>query len=293
MLKWLKLRNFQPHRKRTIVFDARITTIVGPTDSGKTAILRALRWVFFNRPQGVRFKTRGTKFTKASIGIDKHVVARKKGKKNSYKLDDGKELVAFKSDIPDPIKRILNVSDVNFQRQHDPVFWMSSTPGEVSKDLNRIVNLEVMDDALAEMASEVRKLTATCEVSQERLLSAEKERKKLLKAKQFHKEMRALAEQEARLYDLSEHDENLSSLIRSLKRSSSIIRKLPTFKGIDSLAEQAFALERKEEALAQAIDSIREQDAHIKTETIKLRKLEDQFHKTMKGRCPLCGQTMT
>ena len=40
----LSLHNFQCHEHLDIAFDPQLTTIVGPSDVGKTAILRALKW---------------------------------------------------------------------------------------------------------------------------------------------------------------------------------------------------------------------------------------------------------
>lgn len=40
----LRIQNFQAHKDTTIEFD-RITTIVGPSDTGKSAVLRAFKWV--------------------------------------------------------------------------------------------------------------------------------------------------------------------------------------------------------------------------------------------------------
>lgn len=292
MLKRAKLRNFQPHRRRTLEFDRQITTIIGPTDAGKTAILRALRWVFFNRPQGSNFKTRGTKFVKVEIDIGKHIITRTKGKKNSYKLD-GQELVAFKTGVPDPIKDILNLSDINFQRQHDPVFWFSNTPGEVSKDLNRIVNLEVIDNTLAVVANKLRKAKTEVEVSQERLQAAKEERRGLKWAKEFYKEAKAVAKLEEKLERDDSQLAALDSLIRQIKASSSRIQAIPSFKCAQTLFDEASALESQEDALESIIGEIREAEQEVKRTEVALNKAEAEYHKARRGKCPVCGKRMT
>lgn len=56
----LRIQNFQAHKDTTIEFD-RIATIVGPSDIGKSAVLRALKWVAKNEPKGISFVRDGDK----------------------------------------------------------------------------------------------------------------------------------------------------------------------------------------------------------------------------------------
>ncbi len=57
----LQLVNFQVHTGLIIDFSPGITTIVGPTDHGKSSILRALRWVCLNDLSGEQFIREGRK----------------------------------------------------------------------------------------------------------------------------------------------------------------------------------------------------------------------------------------
>ena len=49
----VSLSNFQSHVETRLQFagEGRLTVIVGPTDSGKTTIVRALKWVSITSPQ--------------------------------------------------------------------------------------------------------------------------------------------------------------------------------------------------------------------------------------------------
>jgi hypothetical protein len=92
---------------------------------------------------------------------------------NEYVLG-GEEYRAFGVGVPDTIKEFLNLSDVNFQGQHDPAFWLSDTAGQVSRNLNDIVNLGVIDGTLRAInrQSQDSKLAAA---HAEKLLVAAKE----------------------------------------------------------------------------------------------------------------------
>lgn len=165
MLEQLTIEDFQAHRKLSIKLDPAITTIVGPSDSGKSAVIRALIWLATNRPSGDSFIREGTKQTRVHLDVDGHVVTRcRGGSENTYTLDD-EELKAFGNDVPTEVARLLNISGINIQRQHDSPYWFSETAGEVSRQLNQIVDLTIIDRTLANLdkasratAAEIRTL---------------------------------------------------------------------------------------------------------------------------------------
>jgi len=58
MIKYLQIQNFQSHKDSLLEFDPGVNVIVGSSDSGKTAVIRALRWLVWNRPSGDAFRRR-------------------------------------------------------------------------------------------------------------------------------------------------------------------------------------------------------------------------------------------
>jgi chromosome segregation ATPase len=172
MLTRLILKNFQAHRKLALEFDPHVTTIVGPSDVGKSAIIRALRWVATNKPGGSAFTTHGEKATKVALEVDGHTIVPRRGPDgNAYDLDK-QELKAFGADVPEPVAKLLNVGDINFQWQHDAPFWFSETSGEVSRRLNSIINLAIIDDVLAYVNSRLREVTQTIGACEQRAATA-------------------------------------------------------------------------------------------------------------------------
>lgn len=180
MLDSITLIDFQKHKKRTIEFSPGVTTLVGRSRAGKTSVIRALIWLCLNRPRGDHIIRHGADGTKAILRLDGRKVVRKKrkGKENSYAVD-GKVFKAFSSKVPDEVEKVLNVSEINFQRQLDPPFWFTLSPGDVSKNLNQIVNLGAIDDALSRAASETRRAHMNLEVRKEALKDAIRRKKEL------------------------------------------------------------------------------------------------------------------
>ncbi len=173
MLERIRIQNFQKHERLQIDFDPAVTTIVGPTDAGKSAVIRALRWTVLNQPSGEAFVRDGSDGTAVRLSVDgRDVVRRRGGSRNEYRLDDG-EYKAFGADVPKPVADVLMMGPINFAAQLDSPFWLSETPGEVSRQLNAIVDLDIIDDALSAVASNVRKTQTVADVCKDRLRNAQ------------------------------------------------------------------------------------------------------------------------
>lgn len=150
MIRTLKVKNFQSHSSSEIEFSPKVNVIIGPSDQGKTSLLRAMRWVIENRPNGTGFRSR---FTKEDTVVtvettDGDVISRSRGEqRNTYGLNE-EELVGFGTDVPDSILDALDISSVNYQYQHDPPFLLSESAGAVARFLNQTVALDQIDTSL-------------------------------------------------------------------------------------------------------------------------------------------------
>jgi len=144
----MQIRNFQCYEDRRLQFDPMITAIIGPSDSGKSTIMRALKWVATNRPRGSGFVRMGSKEVTVSVWLDDSKVTRHKGKENSYGVvTNGQEqkCKAIGTDVPETVSSVLSMDEANFQGQHEAPFWLSLTGSEVTHRLNEIVDLESID----------------------------------------------------------------------------------------------------------------------------------------------------
>jgi len=167
MIERLTIQNFQAHKNLTIDFDIGITSIVGSSDVGKSAIIRALKWICFNRPSGTSFIRHGQDMCSVTIDTDGHRITRKKEKtENSYAIEES-VMKALGKDVPEAVQNILQVGTINFQDQHDAPFWFNLSAGEVSKNLNAIVDLSAMDKSNAYIAKEINSTKARADLLEE------------------------------------------------------------------------------------------------------------------------------
>ena len=112
-----------------------------------------------NRPTGFAFHTHGAKDDTAVCIVfgDNECVTRQKGEKNSGGYHHrGKTYAALRTDVPPEIERVLNLSEINIQSQHDPYFLLQDSPGEVAKKLNVVAGLGIIGDTIKTANAVVR-----------------------------------------------------------------------------------------------------------------------------------------
>ena len=178
----LTLRNFQSHKES--VFDlvpGGVNAIIGLSRAGKSAVLRALDLLFNNKFPKVRGgKEDGDIFsswwggdTFVGIEFDDGVsVARIKGKNvNKYTLQIPgqplQEFTGFNQSVPDAITVALMIHDVNMRFQHQGAFLLSKTPGEISRYLNQVAQIDVIDTTVAANERTLRKERGEAEKEKE------------------------------------------------------------------------------------------------------------------------------
>lgn len=159
MLKSIALKNFQCHGDKSFDLHPGVNVFCGKSGQGKSAgAIRPIKWVVFNRPSGEAFRKWGTKETEVTLVVDTQggnapdvTVSRlKSDKDNLYKVGD-KELRAFGQKVPEEVSALLNMGDLNFAFQHDPLFLLASSPTEVARILNELAGLDQIDEVYGRM----------------------------------------------------------------------------------------------------------------------------------------------
>lgn len=242
MLRKISARNFQCHAKLDIDLD-RITTFVGVSDSGKSALLRMIGWVAFNQPVGDEMVRQGAPSAIGKLVFDDCTVIRTKGKgRNSYTLD-GKIQKAFGAGkVPDLVAAAMRLDSINFQWQFDGHFWFADTAGKVSQELNRIVDLSVIDSSLAAANADLKKAKATREVCEERLEAARKEAASLAWVPDMVRDLDSITTVQKHIEESREAGDLLEEVLGSIEEAEN------RGKEASERAEVALALSKRLEA---------------------------------------------
>lgn len=247
MIENITIKNFQSHAKFKIDFDPNITTIIGPNDTGKTAIIRALRWLCFNRPSGNAFIRRGSSSARVLLVVDGHNIQRKRGKSiNVYSIDE-KEYKAMGSEVPSPVSDLLQVNELNFQSQHDAPFWFSLTPAQVAKELNQVVDLSIIDESLYRIGARVREARTIADHSKARLSEAKARRNELKWIKDAHADYLNVCTLKDTLLGGAENRAKLSVLVASARKHA---KRAQTHSIASEGAKQAYLIGRSVATIA-------------------------------------------
>lgn len=305
MIRSIHIQNFESHKDTQMDFDSGVNTIVGESENGKSAILRALSWVVFNRPAGDAFRSNWGGSTKVTVVTDTGTVVREKSnKKNRYliakKSHDGPflELKAFGQEVPKEVSDILNLSSVNFQTQFDSHFLLPPvSPGEVARKLNEAAKLDVIDKTQSNINGRLRETEKELKSLREQRDEYKVELEGTSYIEEAELSLVQLEGLERRKNKLDDKQLKLCKLLDSLKQIKIGLKKyrklneaLDEIKRLDILFEKnkkdLSRIDQLEKIILVAKDTNTEYLETVKQSIL----LQAKFEKLMPNKCPLCEQ---
>jgi hypothetical protein len=163
----ITLENFQSHKKTTIApaGPGQLTVIIGPSDSGKTALIRGLKWLAYNSPNGTDFIRVGAQAATVSAimaNSERITRTRSRGGINRYILEDiehpkPRVFESFGTSIPLEVQQALEMVpisigdmefNINLSEQLDGPFLGNATPATArAKVLGKLSGVEEVDHA--------------------------------------------------------------------------------------------------------------------------------------------------
>ena len=295
MFKTLRLKNFQCHKTLTIDFDEYVSVVCGASDIGKSAILRALRWLCLNKPSGSGFLRSGAKGVSVRLCTESGLVKRLRSRqRNEYLYRDQAYRSLGAGGVPEGITLLLNVSEDSFQLQHDPPYWLSESPGQVAKNLNRIVDLSLIDSTLANLASELRKAKIKVEVSEQRLTSCTEQLSTLTWVQEANGQLTVLESMEVRLQQkrsrIAQIEAGLAKVLgidQALQNAARVHREAVS---MIRLGDRVLDLRTRREQLQETLNrcsSWERQERQIRQE---LTEVNGRLESLSGSLCPVCGQ---
>ncbi|KNY26045.1 AAA family ATPase [Pseudobacteroides cellulosolvens] len=169
----VRIENFQSHEDTTIDFDRGLNIITGPSDNGKSAIIRAIKWVLFNEPRGTEFIRQGTSAARVTIEMDNGnaIIRERSSSKNRYtvKYPDSESVIfeGFGNEIPQEVvgahgitKAYLDSSlssSLNIAEQLESPFLLSETGSVRAKAIGRLIGLHIIDRAIKNTNVDLRR----------------------------------------------------------------------------------------------------------------------------------------
>ena len=158
----IRIQGFQSHIDSHFNLGNGLNVITGPSGAGKTAVLRAIKYVAFNEPQGEAFVNEKVGEAIVTIYLNNGAIITKRRKKGktSYLLQVNEEdegSLYEKSEVPEEVKRQLQIEKqtfgdfetaLNFAFQLDAPFLLSETASAGAKILGKLAGTESVDLAI-------------------------------------------------------------------------------------------------------------------------------------------------
>ncbi len=164
----IEVEDFQAVRKASLKL-GRLTVVTGPTGSGKSAVIRAMKLVAFNA-RGIAYVRHGAKQCQVALGFrdEAVVVAVRRGARGAdqYRVvTPGPEhpvdvpgssepqveiYTKLAGGVPSEVQQELRLGEVNFAGQFDRPYLLSESGGQVARVLGELTNVTLVLDAARE-----------------------------------------------------------------------------------------------------------------------------------------------
>lgn len=169
LIQRVLIENFQSHARSELTFGPGLNAILGPSDNGKSAVLRAIRWALYSEPRGTEFVRFGARECRVTVtmsdGVEivRELLLNKSGTsgRNRYLLrrPGAEEQVfeGFGTEVPleivkahgmppiilDKDKRVM----LNLGSQLESPFLLAETGSLRARAVGRLLGVHVVDAA--------------------------------------------------------------------------------------------------------------------------------------------------
>lgn len=173
-MKSVDIENFQSHENTHIDFSDGLNIVIGESNSGKTAVFRAIDWVIDNQPLGTDFIMTGKKYCKVRVTydnntfIERYRTLKETGYYRIGVIQNGKEefqeFKGFTNNVPIEVMNVHQMPKVNItsnisthlnkMSQLERPFLITESTNEKASAIGKITGTDVIDTAIGTNASE-------------------------------------------------------------------------------------------------------------------------------------------
>lgn len=170
-IKSVTLKNFQSYKNQKVEFKPGLNLLLGTSDSGKSAILRAISFVLYNHPKKDTLIHWGETETEVTLEFSDGVkVTRIKGEnRNAISAIDAKGNKISKEkidkEIPDDIKTLLGNPPqddfnglISYADQFSPMFLVDLSPTDLPRSLSGLTGIEVLEESAKQLMTNYKAL---------------------------------------------------------------------------------------------------------------------------------------
>ncbi|WP_062050848.1 AAA family ATPase [Bacillus sp. JCM 19034] len=233
-IRSVHIENFQSHLDTYIEFDNGLNMIVGQSDSGKTAIIRAIRWALFNQPKGTDFLRVSADFVRVTVTLsnDTIICRERTSSKNRYSIkrpeQDDLILEGFGFSVPHEVLEAHGMGHLrvdtdrdlalHVSQQLDGPFLLEETSSTRAKVLGRISGAHYLDMAIRQTSRDVSQLNQRVRHEEEAIEKLEKELEPYANVDQLKKELDNVSHKISEISILIEKKQQLERISNLMKQ---------------------------------------------------------------------------
>lgn len=263
-LKRIVLENFQSHRQTEITLAPTVTVLIGESDQGKSAVVRALRWLFYNKPKGADFLRVGAERCRVAVEFEDGltIVRERRGRTNRYEIrQPGRDPYVeegFGREVPAAVQELteihpLKLEGVSFElhvaHQLDPPFLLKETPAVRARAVGHLSGTHLFDAAdkrAARKLNELLRQRRELEDGMAKIQAQMEEFSDLPRLESQYEECAACfrrgQETEARVAVLATLKEKFESGLREFRENENLLKLLPRTEELQAASKGAGAL---------------------------------------------------
>ena len=162
----VQIKNYQIIKDANLEFIPGLNVIIGPSNNGKTSILKAIKALLYTVPGSTPIRY-GTNYYAVGLDYNNHKVILQKGAKESLYLVDGEKYTKFGTNTPEIVSNSLNIKELvlngnkeqlNFWDQMNYPFLIDKTSTELFKFIIDSSDSDQISQALKDMVSDRQQL---------------------------------------------------------------------------------------------------------------------------------------
>lgn len=246
----LIIKNFQSHKYTEIDFHDGLNAIIGPSHSGKTAIIRALRFVLYNEPKGSNFIRHGENEVMVRVYFsDGAYLERKRTRKSS-----GSYIIGYPDGQTREIKGFSNQSLVDIWSIHQMPYI------QLTKDLETCLNVNtqlephfLIGHSPSTRAMIIGHLTGVNHIDYAIKILNQSTTSTQQKIKMFKQEKEELHEELEQFSDIEEKERRLNQIKQCIEAIQEKQNKLDRIKKLVDIQQNIKQLERAIEEAHQPV----------------------------------------
>lgn len=299
MIHYIDIKGWEGHVDSYLEFPPGVSVLIGPTDAGKSAVLRALTGIVFNRPLDKSIINDHAKEYTVTLSLTEgRKITRTRnqsGNKNTYGMD-GITYKSFGHNPPEDIQTALNLDhDLNIQAQIDPIFLIQSSPGEVARHFNESAGLDEIDKSMSNLHSRERKLKSEVQQHETHTKELEEQLEHYAGLEEIEGRLSKLEQEQTRLDQLRQKREEIKRQMDRMQQAQKKVEQYHEKIELRNPVQECFELiERIEEKKRERrgwqdlAAKVRKVNKAMDKARKELQELRTKWKQNAPDICPLC-----